>query len=219
MPPTRLPDSAAALAGPARDPSRRRRRSRAAASAEILTAAETFLRERPFRELSVEEVMTRTSLSRSSFYVYFRDRHDLLLRLVQDIGAQLYVVAERWFAGSGQPGEDVRQALDGVVAVYADHGRVMRAISDAASVDPEVESVYDALVAGFVDATASRLEELVAEPRARHFADRRDTAHALVWMTERYLDRSFGTSPPRVSRATAANTLYEVWVRALYDGL
>ena len=162
--------------------------------------------------------MARTSLSRSSFYVYFRDRHELLLRVVEEIGGQLFAVAERWFAGSGGAGEDVRVALEGVVAVYAGHGPVMRAISDAASVDPEVETVYDGLIASFVEATAARLDDEAADARrTRSLADPHDTAHALVWMTERYLSRSFGSSSPRVSRQTAANTLYEVWVRALYD--
>jgi AcrR family transcriptional regulator len=216
VPSTRLPHSGLPLPQSA-PPSKRRRRSREAARAEILAAAESFLRERPFRELSVEEVMGRTSLSRSSFYVYFRDRHELLLRLVEEIGGQLFAVAERWFAGSGDAGEDVRVALEGVVAVYADHGPVMRAISDASSVDPEVETVYDGLVTSFVDATAVRLDEEGAARRTRALADRHDTAHALVWMTERYLSRSFGSSSPRVSRQTAANTLHEVWVRALYD--
>ena len=45
------------------------------AEAEIVGAAEALLRERSFRELTVDEVMRRTDLSRPSFYVYFRDRH------------------------------------------------------------------------------------------------------------------------------------------------
>ena len=61
---------------------RRRRRSPEVAEREILAAAEELLRERPFRELTVDEVMRRTELSRPSFYVYFKDRHELVLRLV-----------------------------------------------------------------------------------------------------------------------------------------
>ncbi len=49
---------------------------------EILEAAEQLLRERPFRELTVEAVMSRTGLKRPAFYVHFRDRHDLALRVV-----------------------------------------------------------------------------------------------------------------------------------------
>ena len=68
----------------------RRRRSPESAEREILDAAEAFLRERPFRDLTVDEVMARTTLSRPSFYVYFRDRHQLAVRLVEGIGEELY---------------------------------------------------------------------------------------------------------------------------------
>src|SRR5215210_9161859 len=69
-------------------PPRRRRRSPKEAEREIITAAETLLRERPFRELTVDEVMRRTGLSRPSFYVYFKDRHELVLRVVEHLQAE-----------------------------------------------------------------------------------------------------------------------------------
>jgi len=200
------------------DPSapKRRRRSRAAARAEIVTAAEAFLRERPFRDLSVEEVMGRTSLSRSSFYVYFRDRHDLLLQVVQQIGDELFEMAERWLSGSGDPDDDIRRALTGVVDVYAAHGPVMRAIADGAAVDPEVEAVYTALIQRFIDATSEHVREELAAGRAAPVADAEDCSFALVWMTERYLSLSLGTMPQRVSHDTAVRSLHEIWLRALY---
>src|SRR5215210_2889786 len=107
---------------------RRRRRSPESAEREILGAAESFLRERPFRELTVDEVMARTTLSRSSFYVYFRDRHQLAVRLVESIGGELFAMADRWLDGTGDPRADIRAALEGVAAVYAEHGLVLGAI-------------------------------------------------------------------------------------------
>src|SRR5919202_5540354 len=76
---------------------RRRRRTPEAAQREIIEAAERLLKERPFREPTVDEVMRRTGLSRPSFYVYFKDRHTLLLRVVQRIGDDLQEMSERWF--------------------------------------------------------------------------------------------------------------------------
>jgi AcrR family transcriptional regulator len=197
---------------------KRRRRSREAASAEIVSAAEAFLRERSFRELSVEEVMARTTLSRSSFYVYFRDRHDLVLRVVEEIGNQLFVMAERWFRGTGEPRDDVRAALEGVVAVYAEHGRVLLAIGEAAAVDPDVESVYDALVQRFVAAITAHIEQEIAGGRMLPLLDPAETAFALAWAGERYLSHSLGRKPPRVTRETDDGTLHEIWVRVLYGG-
>src|SRR3954453_6264175 len=78
---------------------RRRRRSPAEAEREILAAAERFLRERPLRELTIDEVMAGTGLSRPAFYVYFRDRHDLILRLIGEIGSELFEMADKWLKG------------------------------------------------------------------------------------------------------------------------
>lgn len=203
---------------PRSEPAKRRRRSREAASAEIVAAAEEFLRERSFRELSVDQVMARTTLSRSSFYVYFRDRHDLVLRIVEEIANQLFAMAALWFQGTGEPREDVLAALEGVVAVYAEHGTVMRAIGDAATVDPEVEAVYGALVQRFVTAIAAHIEEEIATGRIRPLRDPAETAFALAWTGERYLSRSLGSKPPRVTREVAVGTLHEIWVRMLYGG-
>ncbi len=93
----------------------RRRRTPESAEREILDAAESFLRERPFRDLTVDEVMARTTLSRPSFYVYFRDRHHLAVRLVEGIGEALFAMANRWLKGDdGDPREDIRESLRGV---------------------------------------------------------------------------------------------------------
>src|SRR5262245_35226792 len=97
---------------------RRRRRTPEVAEREIVAAAQQFLRERPFRELTVDEVMRRTDLSRPSFYVYFRDRHQLLLRVVEDIGADLFRQSDLWFKGHDDPLKELRDALEGVAAVF-----------------------------------------------------------------------------------------------------
>jgi AcrR family transcriptional regulator len=199
------------------EPAKRRRRSPEAAIAEILEAAEEFLQERPYRELSVDEVMARTSLSRSSFYVYFRDRHMLLLRLVEEIGDALMEMADRWLTGDGEPRADARLALEGLSAVYAEHGIVLRSLADAARVDREVEQVYEALIERFVVASAAHITEEIEAGRTPATLDPAETARALVWATEAYLVRTLGSVPPRKPREQVVETLTQIWVRVLYD--
>jgi TetR/AcrR family transcriptional regulator, ethionamide resistance regulator len=195
-------------------PAKRRRRSPESAEREILAAAEAFLRERPFRDLTVDEVMGRTTLSRPSFYVYFRDRHHLAVRLVEGIGVELFEMSDRWLEGAGDPREDVRKALEGIGAVYAEHGLVLGAIADAAGHDSDVEATYRGLILRFVEATTARIEQDVAQGHTPAL-DARETARALVWMSERYLHESLGRMP-RTPVDTAVATLTTVWVRALY---
>src|SRR4051812_46179115 len=137
---------------------RRRRRTPAVAEAEIVGAAESFLHERSFRELTVDEVMRRTDLSRPSFYVYFRDRHHLMLRVVEHIGDELRTMSQRWYTGAGDGPAQAREAMEGIVEVFGEHGPVLRGLADAAADDPEIERVYGALVQSFVDATVRHIE-------------------------------------------------------------
>jgi TetR/AcrR family transcriptional regulator, ethionamide resistance regulator len=197
-----------------RVPARRRRRTPEVAEHEIIGAAEALLRERPFRELTVDEVMRRTDLSRPSFYVYFRDRHQLVLRVVEHLGAELSEMSDRWLRGTGEGPELARDAIEGVVGVFAEHGREMRALADAAVDDPGVEQAYNQIVQGFVDATARHIEAEIARGRILPL-DAEETARALVWMMERYLNRSFGHEPP-ASRAAVTETLITIWTRVLY---
>jgi AcrR family transcriptional regulator len=179
-----------------------------------VAAAEQLLRERPFRELTVDEVMRRTGLSRPSFYVYFKDRHELILRLVQHLASELLVVANTWFEASEPGPQMLRQAWMGIVEVYGQHGPVLRALADAAVEDPDVEQAYGQLVKGFVDATAHHLaEEMEAGTAPR--ANPTEIAKAIVWMAERYLYHSFApgstTSPEEV-----VETMHTVILRAMY---
>ena len=195
--------------------SRRRRRTPEAAQREIIEAAERLLRERPFRELTVDEVMRRTGLSRPSFYVYFKDRHDLVLRLVEQLGAELLAMADRWFTGEGEGSQLIHAALEGAIEVYAEHSAVLRALADAAVDDRDVEAAYGSLVQGFVDATADRLQEEVARGEIAAL-DAEETAKALIWMTERYLYHAFGAERP-VPLGRCVQTLTAIWSRALYQ--
>lgn len=195
-------------------PARRRRRTPAEAEEEILEAAERFLRERPLRELTIDEIMADTGLSRPAFYVYFRDRHDLVLRLIEGIGSELFVMAERWLKGTGDARDDLRAAVEGVVAAYATHGPVLRAIADAAGEDPGVEEVYRGLVERFIEATAQHIRLETKAGRVKGINPRR-TAAALVWMNERYLSTCLGTRRQMRPREVT-ETLYLVWLRTLY---
>jgi AcrR family transcriptional regulator len=179
-----------------------------------VNAAEALLKERPFREVTVDDLMRRTDLSRPSFYVYFRDRHDLVLRVVEHIGSELFAVSERWYAGEGQGPALIREAIEGVVRVFAAHGPVLRALADAAVDDPRVEEAYGSLIQRFVDATTRHIEREIAAGRILPL-DPPETATALTWMMERYLQLRLGR-PPLTPADQVADALTTIWSRVLY---
>jgi len=178
-------------------------------------STEEFLRDRPFRDLTIDEVMDRTGLSRPSFYVYFRDRHHLALRLLDDLAKQVYEESNPWLQGSGEPPDDMRAAIEGTVALLAQHGGMLRAISDAATEDAEVERAYRSMVDGFIDATAARIERDVRAGRAGP-DDPEMLAAALVWMNERYLLQNPVPDTPE-DRRRVTDELTRIWMCAIYN--
>ena len=194
---------------------RRRRRSPEVAEQEILAAAEELLRERPFRDLTVDEVMRRTELSRPSFYVYFRDRHHLLLRVVERLGDEMWAMSEGWFEATGTSGPaSFRSALQGVVAVWDRHGPVMHALADAATVDPDVELAHSALMQSFIDVTATHIEAEIKAGRVLPL-DAKETARALSLMNDAYLLAALGRTRTATPE-TVVETLSTIWTRTLY---
>jgi TetR/AcrR family transcriptional regulator, ethionamide resistance regulator len=181
---------------------------------EILDAAEQLLHECPFRELTVPAVMARTGLKRPAFYVHFRDRHDLALRVVDRIRDELLIVANRWFVGD-ETAVELRSALEGVAAVYVEHGPVLRALADASGSDATVEKAYRALVQGFIDATARRIRAEQATGRIADI-DPDETARALVWLNESYLRDALGRAPI-ADPSTVVDVVEHIWIATLYS--
>jgi TetR/AcrR family transcriptional regulator, ethionamide resistance regulator len=197
-------------------PAPRRRRRRQDSEQEILEAAERLLRERPFRELTVDDLMAATTQSRTAFYRHFTGRQDLLIRLLSDLNQELWEVSEGWFQGDGDPLAEAREALERLAGVYQAHGPVLLAMAEAAHHDDEVERVYGALVQGFADGVVARLERDAAAGRAS-VPHPGEVAAALVWMTERQLAITFGRQETSPSERTAAvEALYTIWTRTLY---
>lgn len=200
---------------PEPDKTRRRRRKPEAAESEILTAAENFLREFPFREMTVDDVMSRTGLSRPSFYEYFRDRSHLVIKLTERLGVRNRAVGDPWVRGQGT-GDELRRALGDLAELYVTEGHLLRALSDAAISDRQVELSYRKMVDSLIEGTTQRIRAEV-ERGAITMSDLepREIATALLLMNESYLIEKLGRRP-QADPKVVAETLVAIWVRVLY---
>jgi TetR/AcrR family transcriptional regulator, ethionamide resistance regulator len=166
--------------------------------------------------------MVRTGLSRPAFYAYFRDRYDLVTRLLEGVGGLLFALDWRWLSGEG--GDEARQvlveALRAGSETFVEYGPVLRAIADAAGYDARVEQVYRyGLIERLVAAVGVRISRDIEAGVSPGELEPEETARALVLMTERYLLDAFGRPerrPSRREREAVFGTLEQIWVRTLY---
>src|SRR5690606_6028099 len=112
--------------------SRQRRVPAPEARARILAATERLLMRDGlrYRDLTVDGVMAEAGLARTVFYRHFDGLPAVLLALLDEVAGQL--------AEAVDAGDDLRGVLEAVVAVYAEHGVLMRAVDEAAHVDDAV---------------------------------------------------------------------------------
>jgi TetR/AcrR family transcriptional regulator, ethionamide resistance regulator len=190
------------------------RQRREQVRAQIIAAADEALRERPYRELSVEELMAAAGLPRTIFYRHFDDLADLVVRLLEEAATELYQHEQRLAAvGDDQP-EGIRRALEAPVHSFSVHGPLLRAVAEAASHDERIDAGYQALVQRFEQLIEAYLRALAGRGHTQ-LADPAQTARALNLMNLAYLLDVFGTIEQKVSPAVALQTLTEIWVGAL----
>jgi AcrR family transcriptional regulator len=194
-------------------PGKRRRRRPEEARREILDAAEALLAERPAVEVTVQAIMARTTLSRKSFYVYFRDRADLFANLLMPLRADADAALARWRSAIENV-EAGRAALRSAAILYQQHGPLLRALAQAATHDPEIARVWQAAIDQVVTVAEEQIEAtnrtgshppLEVEP----------TARALVTMNVHYLLDQLAGDPDADAGATV-RTLSTIWERTIY---
>jgi TetR/AcrR family transcriptional regulator, ethionamide resistance regulator len=129
-----------------------------------------------YAELSVEQIASRAGRPRTAFYLYFRDKRELLMRLTQDVAEVLYQEADRWWSGT-RGREDVRPALADILRTWAEHASLLGAVVEASTYDEEIGAFWRGLVGRFIDATERRLIADGEEPGAAAAK-----AFVLCWM-------------------------------------
>ena len=194
---------------------KRIRRKPEAAEAEILDAAERLLAESDFRDLTVSAVMERTGMKRAAFYNYFGSRHDLVVRLLQDIEHEMMDASRLWLEDRGGGPARFREAMSDAIAVFARHGHVISAAHAASFHDVAVERHYRLVfLQAFIDAVAIRIE---AENEAGRAAvpDPEQVAEALVLMNASVLSERFGRRRKEEPEVVGP-TIILVWERVIY---
>ena len=194
----------------------KRRQQRQETRAQILRAAEQFLRERSFRELSVDALMATTGHSRTIFYRHFPDIPSLVLALIEEVGRELVEVAEEWAQTERVGAEEARLRLALLVDFHVRNGPLVHAVAEAAHHDEAVEQAYDGMVEGFIALTADAIEARVKSGELAPI-DAPETARALVNMLNGYLDDTLGRAPG-TDAARVLNTIWTIWTRTLFPG-
>ena len=188
----------------------RAERTRAA----ILNGALEFIWSRPFRDMTVGSLMAPTGVSRSAFYQYFNDLHEVMEALLDMLQDEIFEVAQPWIAGVGDPVALMHETLAGLVRVCYQRGPFVRAIADAATTDERFEKAWVQFLGRFDDAACARIEADQKQGLIPDF-DARPVAVALNRLDAYMVIEAFGRRPRR-QPGPVQEALARIWVSTLY---
>ena len=182
--------------------------------AAILNAALDFLWSRPFREMTVTSLMSSTSVSRSAYYQYFNDLHEVMDALLNILQEEILAAAAPWISGVGDPIALMQETLAGLIRVCYQRGPFLRAITDAATSDQRLDESWRQFLGWFDDAASDRIEADQKQGLIPGF-DARPVAFALNRLDAYTLVQAFGQRP-RSRPEPVREALARVWISTLY---
>ena len=193
------------------------RPSREEAREEILRAAEAALADTDFHALTVDDVMRRTGMTRSSFYHYFSGLDELALGLLEQFEHAIRASVDTWLEGrdEGDPREATERNLTAMFREMQAYRTLVYAVSQAAGGSPKVYVEWQTRVLDyFIALTARFIRREVARGRSRA-EDPDRLAHALILMNNAVANdgmaRGIEDDPAAIGRTIAG-----IWNAAIY---
>lgn len=182
----------------------RRQREREQRFQTILNAAEHCFAREGYHKASVEQIADEAEVSVGTVYFYFKNKEDLLIQLLNDIGSQLRELLGREFSKADGSIEGMQRAGRVFFEEFCPHypERLLIFFRDAVGQSTEVESHRKKIFGRLIDDVRGALERL-ADQQEKTYQSRlsaevmavsimgmyeRIAYHYLIWQQDRTKD-------------------------------
>ena len=153
---------------------------------QLRDGVERLLEDSTFEEIKVDDLVGEAGLAKSTFYVYFADKADLLSHLADRVISELVAFDGAWWTLPPDASKDqIRDAIAAMFEAYLPHGLLIEAISAAAIYDPGMRDQFKELMNGVVENIAVYLRHGQEAGMVPPELDPDHTAFSLAWMFER----------------------------------
>jgi AcrR family transcriptional regulator len=187
---------------------------------EIFATAERLLKERPWSQISVEDLARGAGISRPTFYFYFASKDAVLLTLVDRLVEESTITREEAQSLLAEdPRAGWRYALQESFKAFSAQRAVILAAAELRATNGEARELWSQVMEGWVTEVSAVIEAERARGAAPPGEPARDLAIALLQMNERAQFATFAGEPPAIDEARVIDVLVDVWVRAIYGAV
>jgi AcrR family transcriptional regulator len=172
-----------------------------------------------YMDLSVDQLAAEANVSRSTFYVYFEDKGNLLKLLSKDVLVDLMEAAEAWWAmPPDATREELRDAFRPIFEAYRQNQTLWRAIIETATYHRRVAAEFDEMLRHSAVRIADHIRARADAGFVRRGVHPESAAAWLSSMTERGLHQLIhaDTAPDEFERLL--ETHVDIYWTYLYEG-
>ena len=181
---------------------------------EILEATAFLLSSRPFRDLSIGDVMRHTEVGRSAFYAHFTDIYAVVEELLTEIRDEEIAYLEQWNDEDADPAESFQRLVANTVSLWARRGPMISSMLDAAANEERIAALFDQITTRYCEVAAAALRRERRKTLSPEL-DCDEVAALVIHGTQGYLKARLG-APGRGDPVIVARTLQAMWTAALY---
>ena len=193
------------------------RRTPEMAREEIIDATQAALTEMDFSDLTVDAVMRRTGMTRSSFYHYFKSVDELALGFLGRLEDAIRETVDDWLNGQGTEDylKDTHDHLTAMFVAMEAHRTGMLALARASNSSTQVHEEWRSRVIDyFIDLTARFIRQQIMLGRSR--VENPDlTARSLILMNNALSNANLMRQPPDDPAAIGKGSA-QIWNAAIY---
>jgi AcrR family transcriptional regulator len=183
----------------------------------ILATLEGLLADRPFADVSVDDLAKGAGLSRPTFYFYFQSKDAVLLTLLDRVMVEANSrLASFASALTTDRDASLRAGINAFFATFAAHPAVSAAAAEVKATSPEVRQLWAEFMQRSIDHTTGVIETARLAADAPRTIPAHDLATALNLMNEAVMTSSIVGFEPSMPADRILDTLVHVWSTSIY---
>lgn len=117
--------------------------------------------------ISIDALAREAGIARATFYLHFRDKGELIARLIARVEDEVVGAGGLWFVHAEDARfEDLRAAMARFFDAYMQHQAILAAAAESAPYDAQVASLHKRMLERFVGESRQAVQRIVASGRA-----------------------------------------------------
>jgi AcrR family transcriptional regulator len=191
----------------------------ASAAESIFSATARLLTQQSFSNISVAQILTEAKVSRATFYFYFASKFSVLSGLLERAMSDIFETVQPFLARSPDepPAVALQRSIRAVTRAWHRHRPVLQAASHHWHSEPELRTLWLAIVERFIAAGAVEIDRERAAGIVTSQVPSKTLAGTLFWGTERVLYiAGLGVEPSLADEEAAVDALVAMWLGTLY---